>query len=144
MHEPPSVLIAGQLKKHPDSLLREPAPLELRQDHPADLGNRLTAIFIVGPQRDRPRHHFRWSLAGDDHLDPRLARRSRPDIAGNLLLDALTRQRTAQFGHHDRVAPHPHIGADVAWLNIPQTHLLLLACRPPAPLWRSPRLPSSM
>ena len=75
------------------------------------------------PSRD----HFPRGLAGDDHLDPSLVYRSRMDIAGNLLLDALVGQRTAQFGHHDRVAPHPHIGADVAQLNIPQTHLLLLA-----------------
>src|SRR4029077_15486946 len=50
----------------------------------------------------------------------------RRDIAGNLLPDALGGQRPAQLGHHDRVAPHPHIGADVAQLNIPQTRLPLL------------------
>src|SRR5215472_12693861 len=127
MHEPPAAVIAGQLKKHPDSLLREPASLELRQDHPADLGNRLAAILVVGPQHDRPRHHFRCGLAGDDHLYPRVAGRGRLDIAGDLLLDALAGERTAELGHHDRVAPHPHIGADVAQLNIPQTHLLLPA-----------------
>ena len=54
MHESPAAVIAGQLEKHPDSALGEPASLELRQDHPADLGNRLTAIVVVGPQRDRP------------------------------------------------------------------------------------------
>ena len=41
MHEPPAAVIAGQLKKHLHRLLREPASLELRQDHPADLGNRV-------------------------------------------------------------------------------------------------------
>jgi hypothetical protein len=43
------------------------------------------------------------------------------------VFDALAGQRTAEPGHHDRVAPHPHVGADVAQLNIPQPHLLLLA-----------------
>jgi hypothetical protein len=108
--------------------LASPRPLELRQDHPADLGDRL-AVLVVGPQRDRSRHHVRCGLAGDDHLDPLLARRGRLDIAGDLVLDALAGQRAAQFGHHGRVAPHPHVGADVAHLDIPQPHLLL-PCRP--------------
>jgi hypothetical protein len=55
----------------------------------------------------------------------------RLDIAGYLLLDALAGQRTVQFGHHDRVAPHPHIRADVAKLNIPQTHSCSLPVKAP-------------
>ena len=134
MHGPPAAILAAQLKKHPDGSLGEPASLEFRQHHPSDLGHRLTAILVVGPQRDRPRHHFRCALAGDDHLDPRFARRSRLDIAGNLFLDALPGQRAAQLGHHDRVAPHPHIGADVAQLDIPQPHVPLIASQGSAPL----------
>ena len=108
------IVIAGLLKKHSDSLLREPASLELRQDHPADLGNRLTATFIVGPQRDRPCHRFLCGLAGDDHLDPRVVRRGLLDVVSHLLLEAFAGPRTAQLGHHHWVASHPHIGADVA------------------------------
>src|SRR6266851_2676491 len=143
VHDPPAAIVAGQLKQHPDGPLREPASLELRQHHPADLRYRLAAVLDVGPQHDRSRHHLRRGLAGDDHLDPLSARRSRLDIAGDLILNALAGKRATQLGCHSRVAPHPHIGADIAQLNIPQPHRRSSSTRASAPL-RSPSRMSSI
>src|SRR6266581_3120422 len=113
VHQPPAAIVAGQFEQHPDGPLPEPAALELRQHHPADLRHRLTAL-IVGPQHHVPGYHVRCGLVRDDHLDPVATPRSRPDVAGHLVLDTLAGQRATQFSHHDRIAPHPHIGIDVA------------------------------
>ena len=138
-----AAIVACQLEQHPHRPLREPAALELRQHHPADLRHRLAAL-VVGPQRDRSRHHVRRGLARNDHLDPVGARRNRLDIASDLVLDTPAGKRAAQFGHHDRVAPHPHIGIDIAPLNIPQPHRRSSSARALDPSGRHPGcLPSS-
>ena len=67
---------------------------------------------------------------------------NRPDVAGHLVLDTLAGQRATQLSHHDRIAPHPHIGIDVAQRNVPQPHPPLLPgpsiCAAPAAI----RMPS--
>ena len=121
VHQPPAAIVAGQFEQHPDGQLPEPAALELRQHHPADLRQRLAAL-IVGPQHHVSSHQVRRGLVRNDHLDPVATGRNRPDVAGHLVLDTLAGQRATQFSHHDRIAPHPHIGIDVAQLNVPQPH----------------------
>ena len=66
MDEPPPPVVAGQLKEHPDGPFRKTVSLE-------------------------PGHHLWRSFVRDDHLDPRVACRSRLTVAGDLVIDALAR-----------------------------------------------------
>ncbi|GAA2279080.1 hypothetical protein GCM10010430_76330 [Kitasatospora cystarginea] len=117
VYQSPPAVVARQLKQPANALLSKSPSLELRQHHPADLGDSL-AVGVVGPQGHDPRDHVGLGFIGHYHLDPVRSRRCPLNITLDLRLHTLARQRTAQLDHHRRVASHPDVGVDIAVLNV--------------------------
>src|SRR5439155_182623 len=86
-------------RANPPGGFPDAAPLDLGQHHPSGFGDTL-AVLVVLPQHDVARHHLGLRLVRHDHLDPLLPRRGPGHVAPDLLLDALTRKWSAEFGHH--------------------------------------------
>ncbi len=95
MYQPPPAVDAGQLKQCADVLLRESPPLELRQCHPADLGDAL-AVCVVGPQRHGSRDHVQLGLIRHDQLCPGGVRCHPLNITLDLGLHAFASEQRAR------------------------------------------------
>lgn len=125
MHDPPAVLVPGLVQESTNGTLAQPLPLELRQNHPADLRDR-SVIGVVGPEGDCPGHHLGGGRIGEDHFEPSKVSSRLLGIPAHLGRHLLARLRAAEVGHHDGIAPHLDIGIDIVRRYVPQPHWLLL------------------